>query len=205
MANINFEFNTKKGVAFLEYILSLIAHPYNYMSLLKLAFFADRYHIRNFARPVSGDIYYAMKFGPVPSNLKDIIDVQDFFSENIIRKDRYFVQLNSNTEIDKTQFSKSDLEAIDFSVNNFAKIGMNQYSIANLTHAYPEWDKYKLQFENGNIIREEMDYRDFLLNAKPNHPEFAKLDFKDPYPPISESDRKDLISEIEEMNLLYGG
>jgi len=48
------------------------------MALLKLAFFADRYHLRNYARPISGDIYYAMKLGPVPSALKDIIDVQTF-------------------------------------------------------------------------------------------------------------------------------
>jgi len=204
MATIKFDFNLKKGVAFLEYILSLIDRPYNYMSLLKLAFFADRYHIRNFARHVSGDIYYAMKLGPVLYNLKDIIDVQDFYSENITKIDRYNLHLKSKTKIDKTQFSKSDIEAIEFSVYNFSKIGFNQYSIATLTHAYPEWDKYKLQFDNGNIIREEMDYRDFLLNAKPSHPEFANLNFKDPFPPLSDSDRKELIAEIEEMNLLYG-
>ena len=62
----------------------------------------------------------------------------------------------------------------------------------------------RVLFKIENIIREEMDYRDFLLNAKPSHPEFANLNFKDPFPPLSDSDRKELIAEIEEMNLLYG-
>jgi len=204
MSKISFDFNTRKGVSSLEYILHIIGAPYNYMSLLKLAFFADRYHIRNYARPISGDIYYAMKLGPVPSNLKDIIDVQDFFSENISKVDRYNVHIKSKTHIDKTQLSKSDIEAIEFAVENFATIGFNQFNIASLTHAYPEWDKYREQFVNNSITRIEMDYIDFLNNAKPNHPDFSKFKFQDPFPPLSESERKDLISEMEEMQTLYG-
>lgn len=203
MPSIKFDFNTKKGVALLEYILSLLENPYNYMSLLKLAFFADRYHLRTYARPVSFDFYYAMKLGPVPSNLKDIIDIQDFYSDNIFKVNRFDVKLNTS-KIDKTQLSKSDIEAIEFSIKHFGKVGLNQYNLANLTHAYPEWNQYKEQFEKNSISRIEMDYRDFLSNAKPNHEEFQKLNFTDPFIPLSESERANLIQEMEEMHLMYG-
>jgi hypothetical protein len=70
----------------------------------------------------------------------------------------------------------------------------------NLTHAYPEWDKHKKRFEINRNDRILMDYIDFLNNASPNHFEFKKLRFKDPFIPLTDSDRKDL---IEEMALLY--
>jgi uncharacterized phage-associated protein len=201
---IKFNFNPEKGIAFLETLIQKVGGEYNYMALLKLAFFADRYHLRNYARPISGDIYYAMKLGPVPSALKDIIDVQTFYGENIQIKtgSQYCVELKSEI-IDTDQFSNSDIEAIDFAVKEFGEIGKNPFAIANLTHAYPEWDRYKDIFVNSSNTRENMDYLDFLQNASPNHVEFRKLNFCDPFIPLTESERQDLIDEILETNQLY--
>ena len=53
--------------------------------------------------------------------------------------------------------------------------------------------------------RIEMNYLDFLNNAHPNHIEFNKLNFTDPFIPLTESEKEDLIEEIKEMNTLYGG
>ena len=204
---IIFNFNTKKGMTFLEVLLDKIGGELNYMALLKLAFFSDRYSIRNFARPVSFDVYYAMKLGPVPSNLRDIIDVQIFIHKNIIKSpnEPYLVKLKNNN-IDGTQLSRSDYESINFAVDNFGKfaIDSNPYLIANLTHAYPEWDEYKEQIEKDLNKRFFMDYRKFLLNAIPTHPEFKKVSLIDPYKMLTESERQDLLVEITEMNLLYG-
>ncbi|MDR0977586.1 MAG: SocA family protein [Endomicrobium sp.] len=45
----------------------------NIMYLLKLMFFADRYHLRHFGFVASGDKYFAMKNGPVASGTKDVL------------------------------------------------------------------------------------------------------------------------------------
>ena len=135
---IRFDINSNKGATFLETLLDKIGGKYNYMALLKLAFFADRYHLRNYARPVVGDIYYAMKLGPVPSNLKDIIELQDLFKANIQKTDNYIVELKSSKKIDLTQLSNSDMEAINFSIDNFAFVGKkNEWALANLTPCSP--------------------------------------------------------------------
>ncbi|MDQ7815981.1 MAG: Panacea domain-containing protein [Melioribacteraceae bacterium] len=199
---VRFDFKSEKGMAFLESLLYKVGGKYNYMALLKLAFFADRYHIRNYARPVSGDVYYAMKLGPVPSALKDIIDIQTFYGEDIISTSQYDIKLKSEN-IDADQLSQSDIEAIDFAVKEFGVIGKSHYAIANLTHAYPEWDKYKEKFVNNSNSREDMDYLDFLQNAKPNHEEFRKLQFRDPFIPLTETERQDLTDEIKEVAQLY--
>jgi uncharacterized phage-associated protein len=200
---IKFDFNSKKGVAFLEALLQRVGGEFNYMALLKLAFFADRYHIRHYARPVSGDVYYAMKLGPVPSNLKDIIDVQDYNQDNIIRSKGYFVKLQSGN-IDVSHLSKSDINAIDFAVDKFGKIGRDAFNIAELTHAYPEWNKYRAQFEQDKDQRVDMDYRDFLKNTEPNNPIFKKFNFIDPFVPLADPERQVLMGEMEEISSLYG-
>jgi hypothetical protein len=49
------------------------------MYLLKLIFFADRYHIRHFGFVASGDKYFAMKNGAVASAIKDIMQGENAF------------------------------------------------------------------------------------------------------------------------------
>ena len=43
---LRFPFSLEKGTAMLQYLLRAVGGEYNYMGLLKLAFFADRYHAR---------------------------------------------------------------------------------------------------------------------------------------------------------------
>ena len=48
------------------------------LSDIKLIFFADRYHIRKYGRPITNDEYLAMDFGPVNSGVKDIAEMSGF-------------------------------------------------------------------------------------------------------------------------------
>ncbi|MBI5464747.1 MAG: SocA family protein [Ignavibacteriales bacterium] len=200
---IKFRYNAEKGLAMLEYLLGLVGGKYNQMALLKLAFFADRYHVRNYSRPVSMDEYYALKLGPIPSNLKDILDLQNYYPEDFFFPGDYKIELKS-ADIDTSQFSKSDIEAMKFSFEHFAALGArDEFFLANLTHAYPEWDKYSLRFETSKLGREDMDYADFLLNADVNHPDFRKLAFVDPFRPLSESEQEEILSEMQERTLAF--
>ncbi|MEN9919783.1 MAG: hypothetical protein RL662_2219, partial [Bacteroidota bacterium] len=44
------------------------------MKVYKLLWLADRYHVRQYGRTITGDTYYALPFGLVPSKTKDILD-----------------------------------------------------------------------------------------------------------------------------------
>lgn len=200
---IRFPYDPAKGLAMLEYLLKLAGGRYNYMALLKLAFFADRYHVRTYARPVSMDEYYALKLGPIPSNLTDIISTEYYLSQNFHFEADYYIELKT-TDVDLDQFSKSDLEAMQFAVEKFAPIGeKSEFFLAHLTHAYPEWEKYKDRFAQFFHGREEMDYKDFLSNADPNHVEFRRLNFTDPFPRLSDREREDILKEMFERTLAF--
>jgi uncharacterized phage-associated protein len=58
----------------------------------KIFFFADRKHLADWGRPISGDRYVAMEHGPVPSHIYDLVksdsgepdDVQDELSRRVV-------------------------------------------------------------------------------------------------------------------------
>ena len=195
--NIEFDFDVEKGKAMLDYLLNQVGGQYNYMALLKLVFFADRYHVRKYARPVSSDIYFALKLGPLPSNLCTV-------SKMIYNPiDNNFTAVRENGKIDMDRFSLSDIEAMNFAVQHFSPLGRrSQYILAYITHAYPEWNKYKKRFDANDRGRENMYYEDFLLNANPNHTEFIKYRFKDPFPPITPAVREMILDEMVERSAM---
>ena len=134
---IQFNFEIAKGIAMLEYLLKMVGGKYNYMNLLKLAFFADRYHIRTYARLVSEDNYIATKLGPIPSRLKVILKYYQSYrtSLEIINYDVYLINPKS---IKTYEFSESEIKAMEFAVKNFGKLLKKDiYTLPYLTQAYP--------------------------------------------------------------------
>jgi hypothetical protein len=180
----------------LSYLLKNLGGQYNYISLLKIAFFTDRYHIRNYARPVSNDQYYALQFGPVPSRLKNILDNQFANPRNVFDINGYdFSPKKSKINLD--EFSNSDITAMDFAIKHFGSIGKNKpFKLAGITHAYPEWDRFKKIFLNDPSKSEKMNYLDFLEDADPNHSEFIKYKFTDPFASLSKKERLEIKEEI---------
>jgi uncharacterized phage-associated protein len=58
--------------------------------------------------------------------------------------------------------SKSEIEALDFAYSEFG--GKSASTLVNITHRYPEWDKFKRALESKETTRETMSYADFFKN-----------------------------------------
>lgn len=67
-----FRFDGEKALEALLYVIPRIKHP-TFHSVSKILYHADREHMRQFARPITGDRYAAMKHGPVPSSTYNIL------------------------------------------------------------------------------------------------------------------------------------
>ena len=65
----------KKGTQALNYFARKKNGKINKMKAIKLIYLADRYHLRKYGRPVVGDDYWAMKYGPVASSTLNIADI----------------------------------------------------------------------------------------------------------------------------------
>ncbi len=70
---MTFRFNFEKTLQAAGVLLSLDDNRMDRIRLLKLLYIADRELLAEVGRPMTGDIPVAMKYGPVPSRVYDLI------------------------------------------------------------------------------------------------------------------------------------
>lgn len=147
------------------------------LKVIKLVWAADRYHLRKYARTVSGDQYYAMNNGPVGSMTKDIAEFScqstfqclndsafQYLAAYIkYEKNNQNAQLSSVNEVDKNELSETDFEALDFAWDNFGKYAYN--NLIEITHLYPEWAIHQDRLKNGQK-RTRINLLDFFKNPQ---------------------------------------
>ena len=141
------------------------------MKALKLVYFADRYHLRKYGRLVTNDEYLAMRYGPVPSAVKDIAESNDFLDKEIKDYSNNYVEPSDNLVlksigiVDESVFSESDIEALNFAWEQFGMY--DQFQLAELTHYYPEWKRWEEMLESSGSCW-QMDIFDFLKDPNKN-------------------------------------
>jgi uncharacterized phage-associated protein len=164
----------KKGTQAINYFARKKEGKINKMKAIKLIYFADRYHLRKYGRPVIGDIYWAMKFGPVASTVLDIAGLQKNIDEGCLDYAKTYLRhpegddkgetMVSKKEVDLQEFSQTDIEAMEVAYKEFGD--KDQFELAEITHVYPEWSKYEKDILVDGKKRMKMDYFDFFLNPK---------------------------------------
>jgi uncharacterized phage-associated protein len=140
------------------------------LKAIKLIWAADRYHLRKYGRLLSSDEYVAMKLGPVGSLAKRIAeDDRIWLGDEILDKtNKYVVPSSDNNvvlskdEVQKIVFSKTDQEALEFAWNAFGDF--DGFKIADISHDYPEWIKFKDTIQTQITKKENIDPVDFFEN-----------------------------------------
>lgn len=64
--NNNFPYNKNKAIAAIVFVLRELDGTVGLHKLSKILYFADQKHLVEFGRPIIGDTYQAMNYGPVP-------------------------------------------------------------------------------------------------------------------------------------------
>jgi len=161
MKNINVSDNTRKLLQALYYIQSKAPSNnedrFSKVYLLKMIYFADRYHLRHFGFLATKDKYYAMKLGPVASATFDIL------KKNVNEYSSDIEEISENEVIVKEQgedyLSESFKEALNFALREFKSYGWQVLS--NISHCYPEWKKHETELSS-IIRRADMSELDFF-------------------------------------------
>lgn len=176
-----FEFNLKKAfeaiVYFSEKEKQTNGRDIDFIKINKYCYFSEKYHLKNYLRPIFGDTYIAMPEGAVPSEIYDIVKLlrgqrnafmektyRDIIASGISIPIKYYapffiVPLRKHNE--KT-FSKSEIEAMDFAFNKYHAFESKELSL--LSHQEDAWDFAQKNSENemdfGRIIgdREAWEY-----------------------------------------------
>ncbi len=155
------------------------------LKLIKLAVLADVYKLRKYGETISGDYYVALKNGPVPSNLADIVgfDSEHTSAEEIeyaqqyIKNNNSTVEVNKEKEIDTDYISEVDAECLDYVLEKYGDKDIN-YLINHETegvHAFDAWKKHGIHdFGEGQCA--SIDKEDFFVNDGPVQVEESTLE-----------------------------
>lgn len=189
-----FSFSHRKATQTLNYFARQEGGSINKLKALKLVYFADRYHLRRYSRPIIGDEYLAMNYGPVPTGTKDLAEMTDFLGEGELSYgtaylrplDRY--SYSSQAPVESEVFSVSDREALAWSWKHFGNY--DGFALAEMTHAYPEWLKHEPALKSKLASRVPMNYRDFLSDPA----EGVELCH-----PLNDEERAAVVSGIEDL------
>ena len=189
-----FQFSHRKATQALNFLARQAGGSMHKLKALKLVYFADRYHLRRYGRPVIGDEYVAMQYGPVPSGTKDIAEMSDFLGLEERNYAKAFLQPNefhsygSKQEVQAQVFSETDREALEWAWQHFGRI--RRFDLADLTHKYPEWTRHEAALKAKVVSRAPMNYRDFLEDPPAGC---------EPCHPLTKEDREAIADGIEEV------
>lgn len=142
----------------------------NKMKAIKLIFLADKLHLRKYGRPIIGDSYLAMRYGPVGSQAKNVAELSFRLPTEIATYAKKYIKptidkntFNSISPVDLDLFSKTDVECLNSVYDEFSD--KDQFELAEITHKYPEWLKHKKVLDSGKKKSVKMDYEDFFLDS----------------------------------------
>lgn len=112
-----------------------------YMRVLKLLYLADRITLAETGRPITGGPVFAMKRGPVLTEVYDLIHGQH--TEMPIW-DKFFLRQRYNLEIrgdhpDVGALSKYEIKKLKEIATQYAN--HDEWQLVEVTHEFPEWIK----------------------------------------------------------------
>lgn len=145
---------TQKLIQALNYIASNHRNKVvGFKKAYKLLWLMDRYSLRHYARTISGDQYFAMQLGPVPTDAKHILEGLPTNMQTKQGEVEEYLAINGNTHKLRSRkgpnlevFSKSDINVMNLVLQHYGSMTSNDLS--TLSHKFPEWLPYKDRIEN---------------------------------------------------------
>lgn len=164
---IRFRFAARKALAAVCWMLR--EHPgLDLHTILKAAYFADRAHLNKHGRPVFGARYKAMKFGPVPVELYEMLKGEPYWLPELGRDDYpwrltgHRVYPHGGEQAVDQHVSASDWQAITEGLAMSRSITFDERTAA--THG-PDWQRATLGW---------MDYADMVEADRPDRDELIR-------------------------------
>lgn len=111
-------------------------------TVVKTLFYADKYHLQKYGRPVTGDTYIKMPYGPVPSMAYDILKFNDFLPPALLAQahnsfSKEELKIIAERTPDLEVFSQTDIDCLSEALNKCADRGFNY--LKEETHKEVAW------------------------------------------------------------------
>ncbi len=157
---IRFRFAARKALQAVDWMLSR-HRSLDLHAILKACYFADKEHLNRHGRPIFGASYRAMRYGPVPVEIYELLKgeplrIREAGVERLPwRLEGYHVRRRSNREPELSALSASDRECLERALARSVAMTFDERTAA--THG-PDWQKARMGW---------IDYRDMVDEDNP--------------------------------------
>ena len=129
---MNVQFDRTKALNALLYVANRVQRK-DFHKIFKIIYFADRQHLADWGKPITGDTYIAMDAGPVPSRLYDML--------KIVRGDSYlpdteglghyyqienWMYVKPLVDADLDQLSPNEREVLDSCIAKYSTLSYDE-------------------------------------------------------------------------------
>lgn len=186
MSELKFTFSLDKLIYAIAFFATRGIPDLTKLKVAKLLFFADKDHLLQFGRPIIGDEYFCLPYGPVPSvslnEMNDAINAGDLESSDDVQADaicfasvlkvhrpffgKWLPVFRARKGYDAQVFSKSELSSLQSVSDQFGK--MTASDLVTLTHKEVAWMIPNRERRNGGRARipYELFFHDADAQAK---------------------------------------
>jgi uncharacterized phage-associated protein len=138
MRRQRFHFDPEKALNLVLYVAHEVPQA-TFHTISKVIYFADKLHLQRYGRLICGDSYVAMKHGPVPSEIYDMMkDVRGDGNSDHWQTAREAFEVKGKATVvphkgpDLDVFSSSDLECLNESIKKYGHLSFKQ--LTDLSH-----------------------------------------------------------------------
>ncbi|MDK1031588.1 MAG: Panacea domain-containing protein [Planctomycetia bacterium] len=136
---IVFPYARTKWTEVVRWFLDMHGGGMDLMKLMKLIFLADKAHLVKYGRPIVGGHYYAMRFGPISSELLSKLRHCTGTEDVPFIRTANRISPVGGCGFNEDEFSESDLEILEEVNSEYGR--MDSISLADLTHHMQLWQK----------------------------------------------------------------
>ncbi|MBE1427077.1 putative phage-associated protein [Desulfomicrobium macestii] len=144
-----------------------------YHFILKTLFYADKFHLQKYRRPVTGDVYVKMSYGPVPSLAYDMLKQNENLPAQVldevqaaldVHKFGRYPAVSAKRLPNLNLFSGTDIECLKEALSSCSPMGFE--ALTNLTHRERAWEEAEMN--------QEMNFELFIDEDLPNREELIE-------------------------------
>lgn len=148
-----FELNKDKAINALLFVAKELGTNANFHKTFKILYFADQMHLVEYGRPIIGDTYLKMEYGPVPSFMRDAVKGHiPEHKKKFAIYDSKFIQALAEPDLD--QLSETDLECLRISIEENKNLNFSQLYIKSHDYA---WENATWQIDYEDIFKAKSD------------------------------------------------
>ena len=129
---MNVQFDKEKSLNALLYVANRVQRK-DFHKIFKIIYFADRQHLADWGRPITGDTYIAMEAGPVPSRLYDMLKIVrgDSYLPDMEGLSKYFqvenwMYVRPLQDADLNKLSANEQEALSKAIEKYAALSYDE-------------------------------------------------------------------------------